>query len=264
MKTIAITGAASGIGKATSEQLQSEGHRTIGVDINACDIVADLSKPDGRKAAVDAILEQCNGELDGFVPCAGLTGLPDRPGSIIPSLNYFGTIDMIEGLHDALAAGSAGSVVAICSNSSSTSPIPMAVLEACVAGDEAAAREAADKAGSIISYGASKLAIARWIRSRSITPEWIGQGINLNAVAPGMIATAMIDEGRADPILSKALDNFEIPVGRMGSAQEIADLICFMLGDKGRFMVGSIVYIDGGTDAQYRTDAWPTPIHEMN
>ena len=131
------------------------------------------------------------------------------------------------------------------------------------AGDEAEAREAADKAGSIISYGASKLALARWIRKQSITPEWIGQGINLNAVAPGMVETAMIAEGRADPILSKALDNFEIPAGRMGKASEIASLVCFMLGTTGRFMVGSIVYIDGGTDAQYRTNDWPAPIHEM-
>lgn len=263
MKTIAITGAASGIGKATSAMLQSEGHRTIGVDINACDIVADLSSPDGRKAAVDAITEQCDGQLDGFVPCAGLTGLPDRPGAIIPSLNYFGTVDMISGLNEALAAGKAGSVVAICSNSASTAPIPMAVVAACEAGDEAEAREAADKAGSIISYGASKLALARWIRKQSITPEWIGQGINLNAVAPGMVETAMVAEGRADPILSKALDNFEIPAGRMGKASEIASLVCFMLGTTGRFMVGSIVYIDGGTDAQYRTNDWPAPIHEM-
>jgi hypothetical protein len=36
-----------------------------------------------------------------------------------------------------------------------------------------------------------------------------------------------------------------------------------MLGTTGRFMVGSIVYIDGGTDAQYRTNDWPAPIHEM-
>jgi NAD(P)-dependent dehydrogenase (short-subunit alcohol dehydrogenase family) len=263
MKTIAITGAASGIGAATAAQLVAEGHRVIGVDLNTADIVADLGTPAGRQSAVDALLDRCDGRLDGFVPCAGLSGLPGRPGSIIPSVNYFGTVEMISGLHEALAAAGEASVVALCSNSTTTSPIPMAVLAACEAGDEAAARAAADEAGSIVSYGATKMALARWIRRHAIQPDWVGRGVHLNAVAPGMVETAMVVEGRADPILSKALDNFSMPIGRTGRPEEVASLITFMLGPKARFMLGSIVFIDGGTDAEYRTDAWPAPIHEI-
>lgn len=268
MKTIAITGAASGIGAATTARLQAEGHRILAVDINPTEgvdtaLVADLSTPEGRQSAIDGLLDACDGRLDGFVPCAGLSGLPDRPGPIIPSLNYFGTVDLIAGLRPALAASEAGAVVALCSNSASNAPIPMSVVAACDAGDEAAAREAADKAGSILSYGASKMAIAHWIRKHATLPEWIGEGINLNAVAPGMVATAMIEEGQADPMMKKALDNFSVPIGRMGRPDEIAALITFLLGPDARFLVGSIVYVDGGTDAKQRTEAYPTPIHEM-
>ena len=53
MRTIAITGAASGIGAATSERLQSEGHRVIGVDLHETDIAADLATPQGRSDAID-------------------------------------------------------------------------------------------------------------------------------------------------------------------------------------------------------------------
>lgn len=263
MKTIAITGAASGIGAATSAQLTSQGHRTIGVDINDSDIVADLSSPEGRKAAVAGILERCDGRLDGFVPCAGLSGLPDRPGSLLASLNYFGSIEMIEGLHEALASSGEAAVVGLCSNSTTTAPVPMAVVEACATGDEEASRAAADKAGSILSYAATKMALGRWLRARAVEDDWIGRGININAVAPGMTETAMVAEGRADPVLGKALDAFPVPVGRTARPEEIASLICYLLGPDARFIVGSIFFIDGGTDALNRTLDWPAPVVEV-
>jgi NAD(P)-dependent dehydrogenase (short-subunit alcohol dehydrogenase family) len=253
MKTYAITGAASGIGLATRKQLEDAGHRVIGVDLQACDVVADLSTPDGRKQAIDGVLERAEGRLDGLVPCAGLSGLPDRPGSLLVSLNYFGSIELIEGLHDALAKSGEAAVVGLCSNSTTTAPgLPMELVEA--------ARAVGDKTGSILAYPATKMALARWLRTNSVKDEWIGQGINLNAVAPGKTETAMVAEGRADPILGKHMDSFPMPIGRNGAPEEIASLITFLLGPEARFIVGSIFFIDGGTDALLRPNDFPTPM----
>lgn len=264
MKTIAITGAASGIGAATAAQLREEGHRVIGVDLrDAGDgdtLIADLATPDGRRDAIAAILERCEGRLDGLVPCAGLSGLPDRPGSLLASLNFFGSIELIEGLHEALAASGESSVVALCSNSTTTAPgLPLELVDALLEGDEQAARAVADKFGSIPAYPASKMAIARWLRARAVKPEWVGRGIHMNAVAPGKTETAMVAEGMADPILGQHMDKFPMPIGRNGRAEEIAALICFLLGPNARFFIGSILFCDGGTDALLRPNDFPTP-----
>lgn len=260
-KTIAITGAASGIGAATAAQLEREGHRVISVDLRDADIAADLSTRDGRRAAVDGILERCGGTLDGFVPCAGLSGLPDRAGSLLVSLNYFGSIEMIAGLQEALAASGEASVVGLCSNSTTTAPgVSLELVEALNSGDEDAGRAIADKTGSIMAYPASKMALARWIRTHAVREDWIGRGINLNAIAPGKTATAMVAEGRADPLIGQHMDAFPMPVGRDGRAEEIASLICYLLGPNARFIVGSVFFIDGGTDALFRANDFPSPM----
>jgi len=265
MKTIAITGAASGIGAATAKQLEAEGHRTIGIDLNEAahcsdSFTADLASPDGRRDAVAGILDRCDGRLDGLVPCAGLSGLPDRPGSLVVSLNYFGSIELIDGLHEALAASGEASVVGLCSNSTTTAPgVPIELVEALGEGDETTARAIADKTGSIPAYPASKMALARWLRARAVKEEWIGRGINLNAIAPGKTMTAMVEEGMNDPILGQHMDKFPMPIGRNGAPEEIAELICFLLSPKARFIVGSIFFIDGGTDALLRANDFPAP-----
>jgi NAD(P)-dependent dehydrogenase (short-subunit alcohol dehydrogenase family) len=264
MGTIAITGSASGIGAATAARLREAGHTVIGVDRRDADVVADLGTPAGREAAIAAIGERSAGVLDGLVTCAGLGPLPSRPGSAIVSVNYFGTVVLLEGLRPLLAAAAAPAAVAISSNSVTTSAgIPADVVAHCLAGDEAAARAAADAAGGLGgTYQASKLALARWVRRHAVRPEWIGAGIRLNAVAPGMTETAMIAEGRADPTMGPLLDRFPIPAGRAGRPEEIAAVIAFLLGPESTFVCGSLVFVDGGTDALMRADDWPAPLPE--
>jgi NAD(P)-dependent dehydrogenase (short-subunit alcohol dehydrogenase family) len=233
----------------------------ITVDQRDADIVADLGTPDGRKLAVDAIAERSGGVLHGFVPFAGVGPLPGRLGSILIRVNYFGTVEMLEALRPLLAAGEDAAAVAISSNSTTCQPgIPPDLIEACLAGDEAAAVALADEQyDSIVAYPSSKVAVARWVRSHATTPEWAGEGITLNAVAPGMIDTAMVAEGKADPDLGPLLEAFTMPVGRSGRPEEIAALVAFLLGPDARFFCGSLIFCDGGTDAMIHPHDHPSP-----
>ena len=89
MTTIALSGSRSGIGAATAAALAALGHRVIGIDLRDADVCADLSDPAGRAAAVQAVLAQSDGVLDGLVLCAGL-GAHVEPASKIVEVNYFG------------------------------------------------------------------------------------------------------------------------------------------------------------------------------
>ena len=77
--------------------------------------------PDGRREAIEQIQEQSEGVLDALVPCAGLSGLPNRPGSLLVSLNYFGTIELLEGLRD-------GEIETHCVDTSEPSPLARGAL----------------------------------------------------------------------------------------------------------------------------------------
>ena len=109
------------------------------------------------------------------------------------------------------------------------------------------------------TYPASKIAIAHWVRRAAVTPDWIGAGIRLNAVAPGMIETALVAEGRADATVGPLLDMFPIPMGAPGQPEDVAAVIDFLLGTDARLLVGSVVFADGGTDALLRAGDWPAP-----
>jgi NAD(P)-dependent dehydrogenase (short-subunit alcohol dehydrogenase family) len=101
--------------------------------------------------------------------------------------------------------------------------------------------------------------VARWVRRHAVTDRWAGAGIRLNAVAPGLTDTAMVAEGRADATLAPLLDAFPVPRGRAASAGEVAAVIGFLLGPDAACCCGSVVFADGGSDAQLRPDDWPVP-----
>jgi len=208
--------------------------------------------------AVDAVTSLAAGALAGLVTCAGLAGAPTRAGSLLASVNYFGTVDLVVGLRPLLRAG--GSVVTISSNSTTVQPaIPESVVNACLAHDEEGARQLADEVGSMVTYPASKLALAYWVRRHAVGPDWAGAGLRLNAIAPGMIETPMVGDMRSDPEVGPLLDMLPIPVGRTGRPEEIAALVELLLGPDGGFFCGSVLFCDGGSDALLRPADWPAP-----
>ena len=258
MGVIAVTGSASGIGAATRARLVGDGHRVVGVDLRDAEVVADLGSVDGRQVAIDGVTATCGGALDGLVTCAGLGGLPDRSGALLVSVNYFGTVELLAALRPLLARGSDAAAVAISSNSATCQPNwPTEIADACLAGDEPLARSLSEDAGALQAYPAAKAAIARWVRRNAVAADWVGAGIRLNAVAPGMVETPLTAEMRRDPLVGPALEMFPIPSGRPGRPEEIADLIAFLLGPQAAFFIGSVVLVDGGTEAQLRPDDWP-------
>jgi NAD(P)-dependent dehydrogenase (short-subunit alcohol dehydrogenase family) len=137
VRTYVVSGAASGIGAATSAQLSSEGHRVIGIDLRDAEIEADLSSPDGRAEAVRRVVELAPGGVHGLVACAGIAGLTGVDPALLVSVNYFGAIALVEGLHDLLAASGDAGVVLLASNSITCQPGGNAeVASACLDGDE--------------------------------------------------------------------------------------------------------------------------------
>ena len=248
-RTYVVSGAASGIGAATAALLRDQGDRVITVDLHDADVVADLSTGAGRATAVAGVQELAD-VVHGVVPCAGLGGFTGVDSALVVSANFFGAVGLVRGLRSELAAARASSVVLLASNSITGMPgWTASVATHCLRDDETAARAAAAEVDSVMVYPATKAALAWWARREGVTDPWIGQGIRLNAVAPGMVATPMTEQLRADPLLGQFADTYPTAVGRPGRPEEIAALIGFLLSDASSLMVGSVVYADGGTDA---------------
>jgi NAD(P)-dependent dehydrogenase (short-subunit alcohol dehydrogenase family) len=229
--------------------LRERGDRVVTVDLRDADVIADLSTPEGRADAVSGV-QRLADVVHGLVPCAGIGGFTGVDSALVVSVNFFGAVDLVRGLRPQLAAAGAAGVVLLASNSITCQPGWRAsVADLCLAGDEDAARADAAEADSVQVYPATKAALAWWARREGISEEWIGQGIRVNAVAPGMVATAMTDQLRDDPVLGAFADAYPSAVGRAGRPEEIAAVIGFLLSDASSLMVGSVVYADGGTDA---------------
>jgi NAD(P)-dependent dehydrogenase (short-subunit alcohol dehydrogenase family) len=252
MGTIVITGSAGGIGSATRTRLERDGHKVIGVDVRDAEVIADLSTPEGRDAMVAGVTSACGGVVDGVVAGAGIS---NENAPLMVSINYFGAIATLDGLRPLLAKGTNPSAVAISSNSTTATlggVVPEAV-DACLDGDEERACKLVGE--GYPGYPTSKLALARWVRRQAPTPPWIGAGIRLNAIAPGPIATPMTEPIR-DMVMTMG-DAYPVPIGRLGDADEVASLLAFLLSPEASYIVGSMIFVDGGGDAAARSDDWP-------
>jgi NAD(P)-dependent dehydrogenase (short-subunit alcohol dehydrogenase family) len=224
----------------------------LGVDSRGAEIAADLGKAGGRAQAAREVLSASNGELQGLVLCAGI-GPSSGSSPLIVSVNYFGAVELLDRLFEDLKAASPSAVVAISSNSATTVPsIPDELVGAMLEGDEGNSRWVAESVHPTLAYAASKLALARAVRSRA--PAWAQAGVRLNAVAPGAVRTPLLEEGLEDADLGPLIRAVPIPAGDFGRPEQVAAVVDFLLSDDASFLVGAIVFADGGTDSLVRPD----------
>ncbi|MDO5049067.1 MAG: SDR family oxidoreductase [Actinomycetaceae bacterium] len=257
-----VTGVASGMGKSTANQLRWQGHRVIGIDLHHADIIADLSTSEGRKHAIDEVHRLSGGRLEGAALAAGLGPIPGRE-ELIAKVNYWGTVEILEGIRDLLAEGIDSKVVVFSSNSTTTLPgLPPNLVEAFRERDFDKVMEISKQARipATAIYGASKTALAHWVRETATTMEWAGAGIRLNALAPGAIRTPMVEKQLATPETAQAVLDFPVPVGGFGNPDDIAHWVIFMLSPAANFLCGSVIFLDGGTDAWFRAKDYPGPV----
>ncbi|NNC39023.1 MAG: SDR family oxidoreductase [Hyphomonadaceae bacterium] len=253
MRTAVISGAASGIGACVREKLEAQDFKVIGIDLEGAEISADLSTKDGRSDAIAQALEMSDGKIDRLVLAAGLGGHIEN-GQLVARVNYYGCVSLLDGFKDALAKTD-GRVVVISSNSAQmrTDPEADIVVSMLDKSEEQTMQYIGDAHGAL-TYGLSKHAVARAVRRRAA--EWGQLGITLNAIAPGMTETPMFRGAADHPQIGLSVKAIPIPKTRVATPDEIAGVIEFMLSDAAEYMQGSIIYVDGGTDAQLRPDAF--------
>jgi NAD(P)-dependent dehydrogenase (short-subunit alcohol dehydrogenase family) len=234
-----VTGAASGIGRATAELFVEQGMRVVASDVDAEAgaavaqglgvpfVAADVSAEDGVSAIVGEALDSF-GRLDVAANCAGVGGghgsthdYPVEQWDRIVAVNLRGTwLAMRAELEAMLAGGDGGAIVNVASTLALRgSPFGSA-------------------------YSASKHGVLGLTRTAAI--EYAQQGIRVNAVCPGAIDTPMMDATfDRFPGFREALTGF-VPMGRMGGPAEVAAAIAWLASDAASFVTGDALTVEGG------------------
>ncbi|WP_235736459.1 SDR family oxidoreductase [Nocardioides alcanivorans] len=248
-RKVALTGVAAGIGAATAELLRARGDEVIGVDIKDADVVADLATREGRQAAIDGVLDRCGGELDALLTVAGVS----QAGPPQVSVNYFGSVELVQGLRPALAA--ARGKVGLVGSISGTQPVDDAIVAACLALDEPAAlRAAAAVERPNVIYPSTKSALAQWLRSVAPTADYAGAGIPINAIAPGVILTGMSAHLFENPEWKKIMDEaVPMPLNGYAEPEVIGHSLLWLISPENTHMTGQVIYVDGGAEATNRS-----------
>ena len=247
MATYLVTGSASGIGAAVTQHLRDQGHQVVTVDLHDADYCVDLSESTSRATLVQALCTDISA-LDGVIPCAGVASHFPDTGKIL-SINYFGTVELLEGVRPLLQQGAR--IVALSSNAGPMSQ-NTELVETLLNHDESKARAMGVNSNGQECYASSKKAVALWMRRQA--PGFAQAGININAIAPGYIETPMTAAVAKDTTYGDAIRDFvnSIPVGRPGQTADIVALVSFLLSPQASFVAGSLIFIDGAHDALFR------------
>ncbi len=251
MRNVVITGSASGIGAACKEKFKILGDRVIGVDVRDADIIADLSTPEGRQETISKVIDMTGNAVDCLILCAGLSGI-SHPQDVTLSVNYFGSSELMEGLRPAMQGRHNACMVLLPSTSLRFIPTDAPIIDALLEGDEAKCRGMILEMEHGSAYPASKHALARLLRRRA--SEWAPEGIRVTACVPGMTVTPMVEALMEDDQTKEILDAMNSPLGRKGTAEEMAGIIAFLCSEDAYFISGTMIWVDGAQDARDNPD----------
>jgi len=232
-KVCIVTGAGSGIGRATASAMTDEGGIVLG-----CDIVPEVGaryscrpldvRDEAGWAAWVAEIEREHGRVDVLVNNAGLVGsylplheIDPADWDAVCDVNQRAVYLGMRAVLPLMLRQAAGSIVNISS----------------IWGIVGAA--------GVSAYQASKGAVRLMSRNAAIT--YAQHGIRVNSVHPGLILTEMIE--RQDPAITEQLIGVT-PLGRGAQPREVADVITFLASDRASFVTGAEICVDGGFTAQ--------------
>ncbi|MGB0508146.1 MAG: SDR family NAD(P)-dependent oxidoreductase [Pikeienuella sp.] len=234
-KTAIVTGAARGIGLATSKQFLAEGRRVVMVDRDgeeltqaadglsgAVPLVYDISDPDRVAEMAQAAFEAL-GRVDTLVNNAGVADFGPieetdfQRWRTVMETNLDGVFLCSQALTPALKAAK-GSIV----NIASISGLRASTLR--------------------VAYGSSKAAVIQLTQQQAV--ELGEYGVRANCVAPGPVRTKLAMAVHSQEIIDAYHD--AIPLNRYGSEDEIANLIVFLSSDKASYITGQTIAADGG------------------
>jgi len=224
-----VTGAASGIGAAAAARLLAEGARVATFDLDASSLegVLALTGDVSASAAVDQAVATATAELgpiDVLVCSAGVPGaslrtqdVSDEEWKRVMAINADGIFWCNRAVAPGMAERGYGRIVNVAS----------------IAGKEGNPMAAA--------YSASKAAVIGL--TKAIGKDFAGTGVAVNCIAPAVIATPIL-EGLSEQHIDYMVER--IPMGRMGTADEVAALICWLASEECSFSTGATYDISGG------------------
>lgn len=233
-KTALVTAAAQGIGRASAELLAAEGARVFATDINV-DVLKDVADCERVKldvldgAAITRFAEDI-GTVDILFNCAGyvhagtILDCDERAWEFSFGLNVTAMYRIIRAFLPGMLQAGGGSIINMSSVASSVKGVP-----------------------NRFAYCSSKAAVIGM--TKAIAADFVGQGIRCNAICPGTIQTPSLDQRLAatgDYAAAQAAFIARQPMGRLGRAEEIAELVLYLASDASSFTTGVAHVIDGG------------------
>jgi 2-keto-3-deoxy-L-fuconate dehydrogenase len=233
-KVALVTAAGQGIGRASAELFAREGARVIAVDINPATLdtltgmeTRQVDLTDG--AAIEALSRDVGGvdilfNCAGFVHAGTLLTTTDADFDFSFNLNVKSAYRMIRSFLPAMIARGGGSIINMSSVASSVIGVPNRFV-----------------------YGASKAAVIGLTRSVAI--DFVKDRIRCNVICPGTVQSPSLDQRLAatgDAAKARAEFVSRQPMGRIATAQEIAELALYLASDAAAFTTGATHIIDGG------------------